>query len=126
LMQQFKIERQHRRIEISLPVTLTAADVKGRALDEQVATINVSQRGALLTGIRGKLRMGTQVSLARLNKREQFLIAWVGEDNTARAGQIGVSAVDSASSFWNDVAGTESQAEPASAQAKPKARAHGA
>jgi methyl-accepting chemotaxis protein len=126
LMQQFKIERQHRRIEISLPVTLTAADVKGLALDEQVATINVSQRGALLTGIRGKLRMGTQVSLARLNKREQFLIAWVGEDNTARAGQIGVSAVDSASSFWNDVAGTESQAEPASAQAKPKARAHGA
>jgi methyl-accepting chemotaxis protein len=134
LMRQFKIERRDPRIGVSLPVRLTATDVSGVALYQEVTTINVSQQGALLKGIRGKLRLGSQVSLARLQKLEKFLVAWVGKENTPGAGQIGVSAVDPASSFWKDVVETQSQAEPGSAgknrsekvPAKPKAMAHGA
>jgi methyl-accepting chemotaxis protein len=133
LMRQFKIERRDRRIDISLPVSLTAIDVDGHPADQEVTTMNVSRKGALLRGIRGKLRAGEQVSLGRLNKVEQFLISWVGEENSPKAGQIGVSAVDLATSFWNDVIEAQSQAELAGAQeddsekaAKPKARAHGA
>ena len=134
LMRQFKIERQHRRIDISLPVTLTTTGVDGHPVEQQVTTINVSQTGALLTGVHGKLRPDTQVSLARSNKREQFLIAWVGEENTSEAGRIGVSTVNPATSFWNDVVETEFSAVPPGADndhsqkppAKPKARAHGA
>ncbi len=58
LMRQFKIERRDRRIDISLPVRLTATDVNGHPLEQEVTTINVSRRGALLKGIRGKLRTG--------------------------------------------------------------------
>jgi hypothetical protein len=77
-------------------------------------TVNVSRRGALLKGVHGKIRVGSQVSLSRSGKLEQFLIVWAGETNTPRAGQIGVSAVDPACSFWNDVIGAPSQAELAS------------
>jgi methyl-accepting chemotaxis protein len=129
LMQQFKIERHDPRIDISLPVTLNATDVKGNPLDQQVMTINVSRMGALLTGVQGTLRSGTQVSLARLHKLEKFAVAWVGKANTPRASQIGVTAVDPASSFWSDVIGTESPAQSSAREnysAKPKARAHGA
>jgi len=128
LMRQFKIERVDRRFPISVPVRLTATDLNGQALDLEVTTVDVSQRGAHLQGIHAKLRIGNQVTLARSGRLEPFLIAWVGEAGTPRAGQIGVTAADPASSFWNDVvdfpadsAGGEENYSP-----KPKARAHSA
>jgi hypothetical protein len=120
LMRQFKIERGDARFDIALPVKLRATDLTGQALELDVTTTNVSRHGALLKGIRGKLREASVVSLTRLNKTEQFLIAWVGEDNTNRAGQIGVSAVDQATTFWNDVIEKQSRAEPAVVEHYPR------
>ncbi len=133
LMRQFKIERKDRRIDLSLPVHLTATDINGDALEQEVMTINISRQGALLRGIRGVLRLGDQISLARQNKQEQFEIAWVGAPNTPGAGQIGVSAVHATSSFWDDVIEADSEADPAGIHEnpqitapKPKAKAQGA
>jgi methyl-accepting chemotaxis protein len=134
LMRQFKIERRDARVEVSLPVRLTALDPEGPVGDQEVWTINVSQHGALLKGIRGQLSMGGRVSLSRLNKREDFLIAWVGKRNTPEADQIGISAVNPASTFWNDAIEAHAGAGEASTKnnlsdkvpAKPKARAQGA
>ena len=109
LMRQLKIERQDKRIDISLPVQLTATDVNGRGLDQNVMTMNVSRSGALLKGIHGKLQLASNVSLSRSNKRAEFEVAWVGEENTPQAGQIGVSTNDPTNSFWNDVLGTKVQ-----------------
>jgi methyl-accepting chemotaxis protein len=132
LMRQFRIERRDRRTEISLPVRITAVDVNGHPLEQDVMTIDIGPQGASLRGIQAKLRLGDKVSLARLGKLEQFLIAWVGAENTPKAGQIGVSAIDPTHSFWTDVIETQSQGKPASAgetysdevQAKPKAKGH--
>ncbi len=131
LMRQFKIERVDRRYDIVLPVSLTAIDSNGRSFEQEAMTMNVSRAGSQLTGIHGRLRLGSQVSLARSNKREQFLVAWVGEANTSRSGQIGVTAVDPATTFWNDVIPSEAEAsagknDSAKVAAKPRARAAGA
>jgi hypothetical protein len=131
LMRHFKIERRDRRIEIALPVRLTAIAVNGDPLEQEVITIDVSPQGASLRGIQAGPRVGDQVSLARSGKREQFLVAWVGAENTPKTGQIGVSAVDPASSFWTDVVETQAPTGRPGAddnsekiQAKPKARGH--
>jgi methyl-accepting chemotaxis protein len=134
LMAQFKIERRDPRIDMALPVRLTAAADGGPPVDQEVITVNVSRQGAHLKGIRGKLRPGSKISLARLNKQEAFQVEWAGEEHTARAGQIGVSAVNSKSSFWDDVLeaqpASEGSSEPGArshpAVSKPKARAQGA
>ena len=115
LMQQFKIERSDKRLAISLPVTLTAIDANGERLEQEVRTINVSRNGALLGGVRGRVRLGSQVTLDRSNKAEQFIIAWVGEDRSSTAGQIGLSDANSANSLWSDVLERENQAELVSA-----------
>jgi methyl-accepting chemotaxis protein len=107
LMAQFKIERRDRRIDIAIPLRLTATDSTGSPLDQPVTTINISRGGALLRGIRGQLRLGDKVSLVRANRQEEFLVAWVGRANTADAGQIGVSAIQSNSVLWDDLLGAD-------------------
>jgi hypothetical protein len=110
MMRQFKIERSEPRLDVALRVHLTATDMSGETWEEEIMTTNVSRKGALLKGVHGDLRLGSQVTLKRLQKQEQFLIAWVGEKHTPRAGQIGVSAVNTGSSFWNDVLDVTPQA----------------
>jgi hypothetical protein len=98
-------------------------------LEAEVMTGNISQNGALLTGIRSTLKAGAKVSLSHLHKQEQFRIAWVGGKNTPKAGQIGVAAVNQPSAFWNDVLGAEGQGGAAGSTGtapKPRAMAHGA
>jgi hypothetical protein len=109
-------KRRDARIDIALPVLLTGTDVSGRPLDQRVMTINISRRGALLEGVHGLLREADTIGLGRLQKKEQFRVAWVGEDNSPAAGQIGVAAVDPNSSFWDEVleAAAESGLEMAS------------
>ena len=126
LMRQFKIERRDPRVEVSLPVKLTATDVDGRHLEHEVTTINVSRKGALLTGVRGKLRQGDTVILSRLNRQEQYSISWVGQKHTAKAGQIGLSASDPTSSFWNDAIDKYLPAETGNAEAGSRATAKAA
>jgi PilZ domain-containing protein len=96
-------KRRDPRIDLALPVLLTATDVRGRPLDQRVMTVNISRRGALLEGIHGLLGPGAIITLARGRNREQYRVAWVGAEDTPAAGQIGVAAVDPNTSFWNEV-----------------------
>jgi uncharacterized protein YoxC len=100
---QFKIGRRDFRTAGAVPVQLTGTDVGGRLLDQNVMTINISRRGALLKDIHGTLKRGSTITLARLNKKEDFRVAWAGEKGTPRAGQAGVAPVDPKTSFWDDV-----------------------
>jgi methyl-accepting chemotaxis protein len=109
LMRQFKIERRDPRIRAAVAVRLMATDIDGAAMDQEVLTMNVSRRGALLKGVRGQVGVGKRISLARAGKREEFQVEWAGEKNTADAGQIGVSAVDPSTSFWDDVVEAHSE-----------------
>jgi methyl-accepting chemotaxis protein len=131
LMRQFKIERRDPRIRAALAVRLMATDIEGVAMDQDVMTTNVSRRGALLKGVRGQLQVGGRISLARPGKREEFQVEWAGEKNTADAGQIGVSAVDPSTSFWDDVLEAQSRElmvdeVSVAGRAKAKAQAQGA
>lgn len=134
LMRQFKIERRDPRLAVIVPVHLIATDVRGSAVDQEVSTVNVSRRGALLKGIRGEFRAGSRVTLARGLQREDFQVEWTAEANSPDGGQVGVSAVNPHSSFWADIAGKSAMSLSGQkgsdfqekALVKPKARAQGA
>jgi hypothetical protein len=94
-------KRREPRTELSLPLLLTGTDVSGRPLDQRVTALDVSRHGARLEGIHGRLQPGDQVFLARGTQKEQFRVAWVGAEDTPRAGQIGVMAIDHETSLWD-------------------------
>jgi methyl-accepting chemotaxis protein len=118
LVEQFMIGRRDPRMVVALPVQLTGTDHSGRSLDQEVMTINISHRGARLKDIHGMLRPGGTISLARLDKKEHFRLAWVGKKDTPEAGQVGVSAVDPNASLWNDVLQKMAPSERETANAK--------
>lgn len=136
LMAQFKIERRDPGIDVSLPVRFIATDSNGMAIDQEVMTVNISRRGALLRNVPGQIRLGDKVSLRRSAREEDFRVEWTGEGSSADVGQIGVCAINASSSFWDDVIGTKEQAEMVAegtsypeqfrSNLKPKARARGA
>ncbi len=111
LMSQFKIRRKESRVDLALPVLLTMKDAKGHPVEQQVMTIDISRQGALLQGFRGIIRTGAFVSLSRNHKKQNFRVAWVGAKGTPKAGEIGLSASDPMSGFWDDV--LEGQEQPA-------------
>jgi len=117
-------KRRDPRIDLALPVLLTGTDVSGRPLDQRVMTINIGRHGALLDGIHGMLAQGDIISLARLHKKEQFRVAWVGGEDTPEAGQVGVAAVDPNTSFWDEVleATAQSGLETASLRANDRGK----
>ncbi len=130
LMAQFRIERRDSRVSVVIPVRLTATDSDGRTFDQEVMTVNVSPQGCLLKGVYKKIERGSRVTLARQNRQEDFMVVWLGEENTPMAGQLGISTIDPHSTFWNDVLRQHQASEPGSAYAPlsspPKARAQGA
>jgi methyl-accepting chemotaxis protein len=103
LMSQFKIKRKESRVQLALPVLLTVSDAKGNPVEQRVTTIDISPQGALVKGFRGVIRTGKLVSLSRNNKKQEFRVAWAGAQSTPQAGEIGLSAADPMSGFWDDV-----------------------
>ena len=130
LMAQFRIERRDSRMSVVIPVRLTATDASGQTFDQEVTTVNISHQGCLLKGVHRKIARGTKITLARQNKQEEFMVVWLGEENTPMADQIGVSTIDSCSAFWKDVLKQQSTSEQQSSSAPallpPKTKAQGA
>ncbi|MGA2346504.1 MAG: methyl-accepting chemotaxis protein, partial [Candidatus Sulfotelmatobacter sp.] len=118
LMSQFRIKRRDSRVDLSLPVRVIVTDAKGHPAEQEVTTADISRQGALIRGFRGEIRTGKIVTLSRNNKKQDFRAAWVGAEGTPQAGEIGLSAVDPMSGFWDDVLlARERQAAPVRSRA---------
>jgi methyl-accepting chemotaxis protein len=103
LMAQFKIKRRDVRLQVALPVIVITNDAKGHPVEQEATTLDVSRYGALLQGVKGQIRRGMTISLSRMKRQQRFRVAWVGEARSLKAGQMGLSAVDPPTSFWDDV-----------------------
>lgn len=129
LMAQFRIERRDSRLTISISVRIAATDAGGRAFEQEATTVNVSRHGSLLKGIQRKIARGSRISIMRPNRRENFVVVWTGEEGSAMAGQVGISAIDPRSQFWDDILKEETEPphQPLPApDLVPRAKAHSA
>ena len=115
LMAQFKVKRRDSRMRLAAPVLLTMTDAKGHPIEQEVTTIDISRHGVQVQGFSGTIRTGKTVSLSRGHRTQEFRVAWAGAKGTPKAGQIGLSAVDPTTSFWDDLLNTRTKpnADPA-------------
>jgi hypothetical protein len=87
-------KRQLRRRKMVLPVKISVNDSTGLA-----HTVDITERGAALGGVRMQLQPETVVELQRGSKKAKFRIAWIQELAPTEL-RVGVECLEQQSSFW--------------------------
>jgi hypothetical protein len=85
--------RTEKREFIAIPVRASGIDANGNSFRQPVCTLDLSSKGARITGLAG-LAVGQTLTLEYQNNKIRFEVMWVGQPNTPRAGQAGLRKVD--------------------------------
>jgi hypothetical protein len=80
--------RRERRLTLELPVRIWGVDRMARAFAEIVRVGNVSNRGAVLIGMRSKVQAGDLLDVQLGASRAQFRIVWMN-----LSGEAGIQAL---------------------------------
>jgi hypothetical protein len=80
--------RKERRLELELPVRIWGVDRMARPFAEIVRVRNVSNRGAVLIGVRSKVQTGELLDVQHGASRAQFRIVWM-----SLSGEAGIQAL---------------------------------
>ena len=92
--------RNERRVRCVLPVKVAGTDMEGKLFERLTCTLDISERGARITGIPDRLRPGVEVEVNYKNRRGTFRVAWIGQSGTRTENQIGLLADAQTSEFW--------------------------
>jgi len=80
--------RKERRLNLELPVRVWGVDRMARPFAEMVRSRNVSDRGAILIGLRAKVQIGEVLDVQHGAARAQFRIVWM-----SLSGEAGIQAL---------------------------------
>jgi len=80
--------RKERRLKLELPVRIWGVDRMARPFAELVRVRNVSNRGAVLAGVRSKVQTGEVLEVQHGASRAQFRIVWM-----SLSGEAGIQAL---------------------------------
>lgn len=80
--------RKERRLNLELPVRIWGMDKMARPFAEIVRVRNVSNRGAVLVGVRSKVQAGEVLDVQLGASRAQFRIVWM-----SLSGEAGIQAL---------------------------------
>lgn len=106
------------RIHTALPVRVAWTDA-GKTTTQSACTIDVSQKGARLTGVMG-VKTGQRITIRRKVSEAHFRVIWTGKPQTLHEGQIGVECVDADKIIWDvDFDKVHEAFEPFSGNLKP-------
>jgi len=87
--------RKERRLNLELPVRIWGIDRMSQPFTELVRVRNISNLGAVLTGLRAKLKTGELIDVQRGVIRAQFRVAWIN-----LSGEAGIQALAFEPPIW--------------------------
>jgi hypothetical protein len=85
--------RREKRNFLALPVRALGTDASGSDLRHVVCTLDLSAQGARIIGL-PEVQVGQEIVLEHKRNRVRFQAVWVGEQGTARQGQVGLHSLD--------------------------------
>jgi hypothetical protein len=94
-------KRRQFRNEIQLPVRIFGTDSSGRVFSEKAVTVNVSQLGAELSGVKPQLNLDEIIGLTYGTNRVHFRVKWVGKLGTSQSGHVGLLNISPEKPLWD-------------------------
>jgi hypothetical protein len=93
--------RREPRKEIQVPVRIFGTNDSGQTFSEKAVTVNVSQRGAELSGVQPRLKLDEIIGLAYGKNRVHFRVKWIGQPGTPKAGRLGLLNTSPDKPLWD-------------------------
>jgi hypothetical protein len=93
-------KRREPRKPVQLPVRIFGTDSTGRIFSESVTTIDISQNGAKLAGVRAKIKIDELIGVSVGSNKVHFRVKWVGDPGSPVEGQIGLLNVTPEKPLW--------------------------
>lgn len=87
------------RLAVALPVKVISNEVG--VAPQWSCTYEVSRRGARLMQVRGVSSEGQEIIIKRHGNMARFRVTWIGEPQSAEAGQFAAECLD-ATLIWDD------------------------
>ncbi len=88
------------RVKGILPVRVWGADHEGKPFAEHVCTIDISNKGASLAGVRTALSPGDTVGVQYHNRQARFRVIWVVPTSTGLGNHVGLQCLQPEKELW--------------------------
>ena len=93
--------RRGPRVGVELPVRVWGIDSYDCPFSQVVSATNISVDGALLEGVRNRLRTGDIVEVQYGNRRAEFRVVWTKEGAHGQPEQAGVKILLPSECIWD-------------------------
>ncbi len=87
-------------------VRVFGLDGRGRPLSQPVTTVDVSRRGARITGVHAWEQPGEIIGLRYGEQKARYKVVWIGKAGTPQQGQVGLVCVEAGKVIWGIAAPT--------------------
>lgn len=88
------------RVKGILPVRIWGVDHESKPFAEHVCTIDISNKGASLAGVRAVLSPGDTVGVQYHNRQARFRVAWVAPANDGQGTRVGLECLQPEKELW--------------------------
>jgi hypothetical protein len=111
-------QRTEPRLPKDAPIRVFGMDSQGRPVNLPAQTVDVSQHGARVAGVRSWTHPGEIIGVRYGTEKARYRIVWVGSEGTQFTGQIGLQCVETGKYIW-DAPATASASVPKPTPAVP-------
>ena len=94
-------KRREQRTRIALPVKVYTRDEHGRNVMEIACTMDVTAKGARLSGVRCVTHAGEVLQVERGKSKAFYRVMWVGDRTTNSEGQVGLQCIEPGAAIWD-------------------------
>ncbi len=93
--------RREPRVTAALPVRVWGIDAYDQAFTQIVSARNVSADGALLTGMRHRVRQGEILEVQYGERKAEFRVVWTADSYDHQRAQVGIKTLPSETCIWD-------------------------
>ena len=93
--------RREARVTAVMPVRVWGIDAYDQAFTQLVSARNVSPQGALLDGMRHRVRLGEVLELQYGERKAEFRVVWVSDSWDHMRCQVGIKSLPSETCIWD-------------------------
>jgi hypothetical protein len=94
-------QRREPRKPIEVPVRIFGTDSGGKIFSENVTTIDASQNGAKLRGVRARVKLDEIIGVTCGKNKVHFRVKWIGQPGSPKEGEVGLLNLTPEKPFWD-------------------------